>query len=144
MNNTVILFENMKRICRNIVLGMTIILAINSCNTSSEPIPSRSKLEYPTVLIPIGRTKADSIQHSIQINDFASYIDEYGLFSFSGLLKRGTSNITDEKVAIRLSKESLLKYSKYSNVSDTSKLELKEATKYNSTSPNLSDWIITF
>jgi len=126
------------------VFGMAIILFINSCNSSSEPIPLPSKLEYPTVLLPIGRVKADSIQNSIQSGDFSSYLDDYGLFSFSGLLNRGTSNITDKNVAIRLAKEALLKYSKYSNVSDTSKLELKEATNYNPTPLNLTDWIITF
>ena len=126
------------------VLGIAIILFINSCSSSSEPIPSPFKLEYPTVLLPIGRVKADSIQNSIRSNDFFSYIDEYGLFSFSGTSGRGNSNITDKNVAIRFAKEALLKYSKYSNVSDTSKLDLKEATNYNPSPLHFTDWIISF
>jgi len=134
----------MKRIYKNMVLGIAILLFINSCNSISEPIPLPYKLVYPTVLLPIGRVKADSIQNSIQSNDFFSYLDEYGLFSFPGLLSRGNSNITDKNVAIRLAKEALLKYSKYSNVSDTSKLELEEAMNYDPTPLHLTDWIISF
>lgn len=124
------------------VIGLAIILIINSCNSSTEPIPS--PLEYPTNLFSIGRVKADSIQNSIRSNDFFSYIDEYGLFSFSGTLGRGNSNITDKNVAIRLAKEALLKYSKYSNVSDTSKLELKEATNYDPSPLHFTDWLVSF
>ena len=83
----VILFEDMKRMFKNIVMGLAIILFLNSCNSSTEPIPT--PLEYPTNLFSIGRVKADSIQNSIRSNDFFSYIDEYGLFSFSGTLGRG-------------------------------------------------------
>lgn len=129
---------------KTIVIGGAVLLSINSCNSNTEPIPSPNELEYPTVLLPIGRVKADSIQNSIRSNFFFSYIDEYGLFSFSGTLGRGNSNITDKNVAIRLAKEALLKYSKYSNVSDTSKLELKEATNYNPSPLHFTDWIISF
>jgi len=132
----------MKRIFKNIVMGLTIILFLNSCNSITESIPS--PLEYPTNLFSIGRVKADSIQNSIRSNDFFSYIDEYGLFSFSGTLGRGNSNITDKNVAIRLAKEALLKYSKYSNVSDTTKLELNEATNYNPSPLHFTDWIVSF
>jgi len=124
------------------VIGLAIVLSINSCNSNTEPVVS--PLEYPTVLLSIGRTKADSIQNSIRSNDFFSYIDEYGLFSFSGTLGRGNSNITDKNVAIRLAKEALLKYSRYSNVSDTSKLEIDEASNYSSSPLHFTDWVVIF
>jgi hypothetical protein len=136
--------EDMNRLFRNMVIVGAIILFINSCNSSSEPIPFSPEQIYPAGLIQIGRVKADSIQNTIRSNDFVSYIDEYGLFSFSGTLGRGNSNITDKNVAIRLAKEALLKYSKYSNVSDTSKLELKETANNNSSPLHFTDWIITF
>ena len=123
---------------------MAIILFINSCNSNIEPIPYPIEIEqeYPTVLYPVGRAFADSIQIAIRTNDFFSYIDEYGLFSFSGTFGRGYSNITDKNIAIRLAKEALLKYSKYSNVCDTTQLELDRAT--HSSAPNFTDWVISF
>jgi len=134
----------MKRIIQNMVLGLVTFLFIYSCNSNVEPLPIPLNQEYPTVLFPIGRDKADSIQNAIRSNDFFSYIDEYGLFSFSGTLGRGYSNITDKNISIRLAKEALIKYSKYSNVCDTTQLELDEATNYNPTPLPFNDWTISF
>ena len=128
----------MKKLLINLI---SFVLIVSGCG---DDINESIELSYPTVLIPIGREKADSIQNSIQSNDFFSYIDDYGLFSFSGSFNRGSSNITDKNVAIRLAKEALLKYSKFSNVSDTSKLEVKEAINSNSSPIHFTDWIITF
>ena len=118
------------------------IMLLNTCDSSTEPVPSQ--IIYPTVLTPIGRAKADSIQNSIRTNEFFSYIDEYGLFSFSGTLSRGNSNITDKDAAVKLAKDALLKYSAYSNVTDTSKLELKEATNVDPSPLNHTGWVVIF
>lgn len=123
-------------------LIFSVYLIMISCSTNTEP--TQTEIEYPTILFPIGRVKADSIQNSIRTNEFFSNIDDYGLFSFYGTLNRGNSKITDKNVAIRLAKESLLKYSKFSNVFDTSKIEIEDATNYDPTTQRFSDWTILF
>jgi hypothetical protein len=134
----------MKRILINMVLGLTAFSLISSCNNNIQPIPYPPDQEYPSVLLPISPARVDSIQNAICSNDFYSYIDEYGLFSFSRTLNRGYSNITDKNIAIRLAKEALLKYSNYSNVNDTTQLELGEVIHYNSSPFHFTDWIISF
>ena len=132
----------MRKILSKIILVIAIILFIYVYNSCTDPISPLVKSEYPSLLVPIGRAKADSIQIAINTNGFFSYIDEYGLFSFSGTLSRGNSNITDKNIAVRLAKETVLKYSKYSNVSDTTQLEIDQST--HSSAPNFTDWVITF
>ncbi|MFZ1290583.1 MAG: hypothetical protein WAR79_10860 [Melioribacteraceae bacterium] len=128
----------MKNIIKKLVLTIFVYLFVISCSSNTEP--QQTKIEYPTILFPIGRVKADSIQNSIRTNEFFSFIDDYGLFSNSGSLNRGSSNITNKNVAIKFAKESLLKYSKYSNINDTSKLKLEESSNNNP----YTDWVISF
>ncbi len=61
-----------------------------------------------------------------------------------GLLQRGRSSITDPNNAISVAKGVLLQLSSFSNVSDSSVLQVQEATNYNPTPLNISDWTVTF
>ncbi len=70
-------------------------------------------------------------------------LDRYGLIGWSGLLSRGSSSIEDRKVAISDAKSSLKQFERFTNVTDTSSLILKEATNKHDTDL-FNDWIVIF
>ena len=132
----------MKIIYQYAYLIISCYFIIISCSSNTEP--TKPDIEYPTILYTIGRIKADSIQNSFNTSEIKISIDDYGLFSFTDFFERGNSNITDKSIAVKLAKESLLKYSKYSNITDTSTIELKDAVKNDISLTGFSDWIISF
>ena len=100
---------------------------------------------YPTTIYPLSneelstlRAEFDSLKGNIK-----AYLNNYGFIDYAGSLSRGSSNIQDARLAIQKSKSTLLQLSKFTNVSDSSQLVIKETTNQHGTSL-FNDWIVIF
>lgn len=123
----------------------------SDCDTSNfvlTVIASDANKSYPTILNKLDQATLYAKQS--ELNDilgtkYSATIDDYGLLGrLVGLLKRGHSSITDPNAAVSVVKSALLKLSEFSNISDTSLLNVKQATNIDTSPQNFSDWRISF
>jgi len=105
-----------------------------------------SNIDYPTTLTQLSETELNELQlelDSLLNSQYKAKLDENGFICSAGLLSRGSSSISDANNAIKKPKSAILKFSQFTNVTDTSLLIVTEATNQHGT--NLfNDWIVSF
>jgi len=105
-----------------------------------------SNIDYPTILTPLSETELSELQlelDSLLDTRYKATLDEYGLIGIPGLLSRGSSSITDMNDAISIAKVAYTRFSKFTNVTDTSLLVVKRATNQTGSIYH-NDWIVYF
>ncbi len=133
-----------------IYIFLFLLLILTSCEKDevSSPSNGNANKSYPTILYKLSQPELDSLQvkfnQKILDTGYLAKLDSFGLLGHYGVLSRGQSNISDPTQAISLAKTALLRLSDFSNILDTSALYIKEATNYNPTPTNFSDWRIIF
>jgi hypothetical protein len=126
------------------ILPLIIIISCKILDTSGEY--DNSNIGYPTTLYPLTETELNKLQtelNSLAGSQYKASLDKYGLIGTAGLLSRGSSSITDINAAVSKSKNAVVIFSKFTNVSDTSLLSVVEATNIHGTDL-FNDWIVSF
>jgi len=124
------------------------LLTFTSCKKDSNPSsPSNVNASYPTVLKKLSATELAAKQNELTQFlgiKYTATLDSFGLLGHLSGFQRGLSNITTADQAISIAKNTLLHFKDFTNVSDTSLLTVYEATNYNPSPTNHSDWVVIF
>lgn len=105
-----------------------------------------TNIEYPSQILPLSEIELQTLKaefNTLKGDSVSAELDEYGLVDWAGVLVRGSSNITEADTAVSKAREILVRLDKFTNVNDSTLLEIKEATNEHG-SGIYNDWIITF
>ena len=133
--------------------GQSRISLIARSNESSDSVSfmltvvrSPSNSPYPTTLRKLSQSELDARQNQLSLKLGAQYtarLDQFGLLGHLGTLSRGKSSITIPEQAVSVVKFALQQLSSFTNISDTSTLNVESATNYSGV-PEFTDWVIIF
>ena len=104
------------------------------------------QIDYPSSMMPLSEAALQALRaefNDLKGDGVSAELDEYGLVDFAGNLVRGDSDIADADTAVSKATEMLVKLGKFTNVDDSTFLEIKEATNEHGTGM-FNDWVITF
>ncbi|MBL7067077.1 MAG: hypothetical protein ISS29_04385 [Candidatus Marinimicrobia bacterium] len=132
---------------KKVYLFMLLLLFFIRCELfESSEEHDNANIDYPIILYPLSESELNELQlelDSLLNSHYKATLDEYGFIGPSGLLSRGSSSINDVNYAVSKAKSAVVAFSQFTNVSDTSKLIVSEATNQHGT--NLfNDWIVSF
>ena len=131
---------------KRITLLCIIFLFIHCINNPLDFLADHSTgSKYPTRLDKLSaEERFDATnQFNAMTDNITANLDDYGLIENAGTLTRGQSGIQDAETAISLSKAKLIELCRFSNVYDSTLLEIQEATNSHGVSW-LSDWVVSF
>jgi hypothetical protein len=131
-----------------VIFVLALLLIFASCvkNDVVSSSDGEDYSSYPTTLHPLSQPDLDSLQKEFDQklgSQYLAKLDEYGLLGHFGFLTRGQSTITDPNQAIPQAKSALLHLDKFSNIYDTSIINVQSAWQVQA-DPIYSEWRITF
>ncbi len=126
-----------------ILLNCLIIISCDGNNLTS----GDQKDNYPLVIYPLDNTTLEDLKQicdSLSQDKYDLNINQYGYCDYSGLYHRGISTIKSVDSAITLAKESILKFSQFTKVTDSNQLVVEHISSPDDGTPIIKDWIIRF
>lgn len=126
-----------------------IIMLIVSCSSPDEETgPYYTDENYPTIITALSDSELYVLQtelDSIRSTDYKASLDKYGMLgSTSGLLERGISTIEDADHVMSIAKLTAKKFSKFTNITDTSNVYIQSCTRNTIPMSQIDDWTILF
>ena len=136
--------HRLKRILTVLVCSImgVLIAGTFTCHSPTGPAPGSGNGEYPTRLLPLASAELSALQAGFDsLNDthIDARLDQYGLVGDIAIGELHGSTIQDPGEAVSKAKNAFVKFSKFTNVSDTSDL-----TVYNVIREPEGSWVINF
>ena len=100
---------------------------------------------YPATVTPVSASRLQELQaelDSLKTTHIRADINQYGLISSKNSMVGGPSSITDTGLLVSKAREAFVRFSKFTNVTDTSQLTDLEVTRF--TIPGHETWVVAF